>query len=202
LGTILLMKSKYNQLEACTEVIRLMEGRKNESLKIVGMPDEIDRKNKAVDLYVRGLKGEYHLEHTLIESFTGQLADGSRFMGLIFPLQEMLKGKLPAGHFDLIVEAGAITGTLDYKKIQTALEKWVMERSGPLSAKALASKRYQQFREIPPDVPFEVILACDPQLNDVFYVSRYVSGDLEKKNDVNGYNQPLTRSAQNLKKQK
>lgn len=175
------MLLKKNQNEVCDEVIRLMSERKNDSLNVVSTPDEIDRENKAVDLHIKGTKDEYYLEHTLIESFPGQLSGGSRFVSLMVPLQEKIRGKIPSGHFSLLVQAGVITGTLDYKKIQAALERWVIEKAGPLSVKAAQSRRYNQYRETPPDVPFEVILGCDCQLKDSFYVGLYVTGDLELK---------------------
>ena len=173
------MSRKDHQREVCEAVIRLMEARKGESLTVVGAPDESDRSRKAVDLHIRSTRQEYHVEHTLVESFPGQIADGCRIMDLLAPLEKSLEGMLPKGHFTLTVASGATAGATDIGRIQTALERWVLEKAPLLSVQALKRNTYERYRGVPEDVPFEVVLSCDPRLDDRFYIYRFAPAEIE-----------------------
>jgi len=175
------MKQKSHQKELYEAVIHLMEKRKNELLTIIGVPDEIERGKKAVDLHVRGAGIDYYIEHTLIESFPGQICDGSRVMELLAPLEKLLSGKLPQGHFTLTVAAGAIAGATEVDKIQATLKKWIFEKAPLISMEALTKQRYAQCRETPANVPFEVVLSCDSRLEDAFYIARFTPNKIEEK---------------------
>jgi hypothetical protein len=175
------MQQKSHQKEVYQVAIHLMERRKNKSLTIASVPDEIERTKKAVDLHVRGDDTDYYIEHTLIESFPGQISDGSRIMELLAPLEKSLVGKLPRGHFNLTVASGAVAGATDIDKIQAALKKWILEKSPSLSNEASTKQRYTQYREMPTNLPFEVVLSCDPRLEDSFYIARFAPNELEKK---------------------
>lgn len=178
-------KQKNHHKEVYEVVIHLMERRKNKSLAIVGSPDEIERTKKAVDLHVRENNTDYYIEHTLIESFLGQISDGSRIMRLLAPLEKSLIGELPPGHFTLIVASGATADVThvdkNADKIQAAFKRWILDKSVALSNEALIKKRYMQYREMPPNVPFEVVLSCDPELDNSFYIARFAPDEIEKK---------------------
>jgi len=175
------MKQKMHQKEVCEAVIGLMEKRKNESIKKVSVPDENERNKKAVDLHLSGDNTEYHLEHTLIESFPEQITDGKRIMNLLAPLEKTLASRMPPGHFGLAVSSGAVAGATDTKNIQSSLTKWILEKAPLLSEQASAKKVYIRHREIPPNVPFEVELSCESRLDDGFYVCRFAPEELEVK---------------------
>ena len=175
------MEQKTHQEEIYEVVIHLMERRKNKSLTITSVPDEVERNKKAVDLHVRGEDIDYYIEHTLIESFPGQISDGWRIVELLDPLEKSLIGKLPPGHFTLAVACGAVAGATEVDKIQAALKKWILEKSPSLSKEASIKRRYTQYREIPTNVPFEVVLSCEPRLDDCLYIARLVPPELEEK---------------------
>lgn len=173
------MQKNKHQQEVCNVVINLMAKRKNETLQIVGIPDAVERNKKAVDLHIKGIatNTEYHIEHTLMESFPGQITDGVRFLNLLVPIEKSIARKLPPSHFYLTVAAGAVTGATDSKKIQGELEKWIIEKAPVLFAEASKIRRYHQIREVVPNVPFEVVLSCEPKLEKCFYVARSVSSE-------------------------
>lgn len=173
------MPQYSNEKEVCDILVRYIEKRKNISLRTVSKPDRVERNRKAVELHLRSDNTDYYIEHTLIESFPKQIEDGEHFKDLLNPLEKVLIGKLPAGHFVLAVSSGAVAGATETDKIQSLLEKWVLEKAPSLVTEGSKKRNYVNCYERPPNVPFEVFLSYDPRLENVFYIARIAPKDLE-----------------------
>ena len=61
----------------------------------IAQPDVIDRQHEAVELVVGSSTARFAIEHTRIESFPDQIADGKAFQQLMEPLETGLRGRFP-----------------------------------------------------------------------------------------------------------
>lgn len=95
------MKSD-NQDEACEFVREIISARTREPIALTERPDRERRDIKAVEELWESSSHRYAVEHTLIESFEGQLANLARIERLLVPVKDMLAGRVP-GRFALAV---------------------------------------------------------------------------------------------------
>src|SRR5688572_11869126 len=94
-----------NEQAVCDFVRSILSVAVGAPLTVTGQPDREDRSRKSVEeLWAAGANG-FAIEHTLLESFVGQLDDDAKFVKLIAPLEHLLAGQLP-GTYSLMVEAG------------------------------------------------------------------------------------------------
>lgn len=76
-------------------------------------PDEMNRRDRAVDLLGRDLQGAARLvlEHTLVESFLDQRTAQIAAVQMFEPLERKLSGRVPApGHYNLAIKPPAVLG--------------------------------------------------------------------------------------------
>ena len=95
-----------NQELACLVVLDDLSERLGEFIDVVGRPDEEERQLEAMDMLARSESRQFAIEHTRIESFSGQIADGVAFVKLLVSLETELFAGL-AGHYWLTVPADA-----------------------------------------------------------------------------------------------
>ncbi len=95
------MKSD-NQDEVCEFVREIVSVRTREPIALTERPDRERRNIKAVEELWASSNQRYAVEHTLIESFEGQLANLAKIERLLVPVKDMLAGRLP-GRFALAV---------------------------------------------------------------------------------------------------
>lgn len=149
-----------NEQAVCKQVVRFLEERFRERLRVTAEPDKADRQSPAVELFFESASEQYAMEHTRIESFSEQISDGKAFGDLLEPLEGELDGRLP-GHFWLIVPVGATRGCKqsEHAAIRERIRDWIVQRVQKLNGKT-ESGCEGDFRvtEQPAGVPFPVTL--------------------------------------------
>ena len=91
-----------NQDDVCGFVREIVAARTREPIALTDRPDVDRRDIKAVEELWESSNHRYAVEHTLIESFDGQLANLAKIERLLVPVKDMLAGRLP-GRFALAV---------------------------------------------------------------------------------------------------
>src|SRR2546430_4394724 len=90
-------------------------------------PDELSRRDRAVDLLGRDPEGRPRLvlEHTLVESFLDQRSKQIAAIAMFKPLERQLSGQMPApGHHNLALKPGTVLGL---KREVRRIREWVAE---------------------------------------------------------------------------
>ena len=148
-----------NEEPICRAVMCLIEGRDGGPMTVTDRPDRTDRRRPAVELLFESPSKRYAIEHTRIESFPSQIADGKAFSDLLEPLETALSGRLP-GCFMLVVAVGATDGirASDHWRIRGLVERWILSRASSLEGQGPSSTVTEQ----PPGVPFPLILHRTP----------------------------------------
>ncbi len=98
-----------NQDEVCEFVREIVSARTREPIVLTGRPDCERRDIKAVEELWESSSRRYAVEHTLIESFEGQVANLAKIERLLVPVKDMLAGRLP-GRFALAVRETDTSG--------------------------------------------------------------------------------------------
>jgi hypothetical protein len=94
-----------NEQAVCDFVRSILSVAVGAPVTVTGQPDREDRSKKNVEELWAAGTNSFAIEHTLLESFVGQLVDDAKFVKLIAPLEQLLAGQLP-GTYSLTVEAG------------------------------------------------------------------------------------------------
>jgi len=107
-----------NEDPVCDFVRRILSAESGTPVEITDYPDRGGRPGKNVEQFWESKTHRFAVEHTLVESFVGQLTDDAKFMQLIAPIEAMLLGRLP-GTYTLGVDVGVSTGArLRYEEAQ------------------------------------------------------------------------------------
>ncbi len=128
------MREPKNGAALCAGALDFLSKRLGEVLRPIAQPDVMDRRNEAVELVAESPSGRFVFEHTRIESFPNQIADGKAFWALMDPLETSLIGTLPSGTYELIIQPGAASRVRarDVAAVRTVIEQWAIAR-GPES---------------------------------------------------------------------
>lgn len=94
-----------NEQAVCDFVRSILSVALGAPLAVTGQPDRENHSSKCVEELWSAGANAFAIEHTLLESFVGQLDDDAKFVNLIAPLEHLLAGHLP-GTYTLTVEAG------------------------------------------------------------------------------------------------
>ncbi len=122
-----------NQNDVCEFVREIVAARTQEPIALVERPDQRRRDIKAVDELWESASRRYAVEHTLIESFPGQLANIETIKRILVPVQERLTGRLP-GRFALAVAAAdTAAARVDFAVAHREIERLILERAGQLA---------------------------------------------------------------------
>ena len=177
-------EQRCHELKVCLAVVRYMSQRAGERLKITRKPDSEIRNARAVDYLVEGPSKHYAMEHTLIESFPGQIASDQRFIQICSRLERenLCGGFLPCGDYVLVViSREEILRSKAWDTIRESLEAWVRTTAPALPAKATAPNGEASVRATPPGVPFEVELHWRKSDDFRFRVRTRTPPELEDK---------------------
>jgi hypothetical protein len=122
-----------NQNNVCEFVREILSARTNEPITLTERPDLTRRDIKAVDELWASPTRSYAVEHTLIESFPGQLANIETIKRFLLPVKERLAGRLP-GRFALAVKAAeTVEARLNYAEAHREIERLILEKAPGLS---------------------------------------------------------------------
>jgi len=174
---------KNHEKQVCDTIIHFITKRKNLTINKICYPDK-EKRNSApsVDRIIKCCGSEIVLEHTLIESYSEQITDSKRVANLLGPLRIKLTGQLPKpGHYELLIDAGAVKGAKDTKNIQTALIKWIKEKAPLLQVGSPNVAPAHYIREKPAGVPFEATLYRFPRHDGELWIKLLAPNNLESK---------------------
>lgn len=153
-----------DELIALCVAQHIADGRDGGTVRIVRQPEREDRTNPVVELVTSDAVGCLAIEHTLIESFTGQIADQRQIQPYVESLPKLLGGDLPeSSRFDINVDPRAVVGV---KKTADAIDAVVVlaRRVAPTLPDGRPDMKGAHIaRSGPPDLPFEVSLARWPR---------------------------------------
>jgi len=138
------------------------------------------RDRPAIEWIYETAKTRFALEHTRIESFPKQIAEGKRFAQLLGPLEEELAGRLP-GAFFLIVDVGvAKAPAQQHAEIRRALAEWILANGGALDPEEKTGPGGNcDIAATPIGVPFEVTLHRDCDYESRLLIMQRFVGDGE-----------------------
>ena len=157
------MANADEQRSICVAVVRAILSRLGkEPSEVTGVeePDKIQQRVQDIDLEFSIGSSRFVMEHTTLETFSGQIAHGTKAWRILGPLEKGLVPQLPCGYFQLSVETGALKGIKDSdaERIQEALAAWVIQKAPLLRAWVPGSSNHC-IEETPPGVPFAVELS-------------------------------------------
>jgi hypothetical protein len=122
-----------NQNDVCAFVREVMAARIGEPIALVERPDQTRRDIKAVDELWESRTRRFAVEHTLIESFPGQLANIETIKRILVPVKERLHGRLP-GRFALAVAAAdTAAARVNFAVAHREIERLILENAGQLA---------------------------------------------------------------------
>ena len=116
-----------NQDDVCEFVREIVSVRTRELITLTERPDRERRDIKAVEELWKSPSHRYAVEHTVIESFDGQLANIAKIERLLVPVKERLAGRLP-GRFALAVrETETSAARVTYEVAHQEVTRLVLE---------------------------------------------------------------------------
>lgn len=132
--------------------------------RVVRIPEHEDRTNPVVELVTEDAVGMLAIEHTLIESYTGQINDGFEVGCFEEPLRAALLNDLPEGsRFDLSLAIRGAKGVRPSATNVAAVAEWV-RATVPTLADGRPGVDGAHFASVgPPTLPFEASLYRWPQ---------------------------------------
>jgi hypothetical protein len=172
-----------NEEEVCQFVIKQLEKRTGQALSVIERPDQVERRAQAVEMVCASASGEtFAIEHTRIESFPQQIADGKSFEDLLGPIELGFAGHAP-GRFSLTVRVGATTQVRQNERhtVRMNLITWIVAKIVEWDKSAVDVDEPVRVSETPPGVPFEVSLARWHRSGNQLLISRFVPDDLEEQ---------------------
>ena len=123
------MTEPKNERAVCLGAVRFLERRRGERIQISSEPDRVERQQQAVEMVAVSDSARFVIEHTRVESFESQIADGKRFSDLIGSLEHSLVPSLPLGTYEIIVPslgAQSVPGR-QAEAVRAAIGAWVVE---------------------------------------------------------------------------
>jgi uncharacterized protein (DUF2249 family) len=122
-----------NQDQVCEFVREIVAARIGEAIALTGRPDRDHRDIKAVEELWESTHHRFAVEHTVIESFSGQLANIAKIERLLVPVNEMLAGRLP-GRFALAVrETETAAARIDFAVAHREVAHLILEAADRLN---------------------------------------------------------------------
>lgn len=158
--------------------MRVLAERNGEQIITVQPVDTVVRDRPAVELVFETPTKKFAIEHTRIESFINQIAEGKRFAQLLGPLEVELAGKLP-GVFFLSVDVGASrVPTVQHDAVRHSLIDWILATGVLLEAEEQTGADGNcDITATPPGVPFEVTLHRDCDYGSGLLIMQNLVGD-------------------------
>lgn len=136
--TTTLMRPK-NEKAVCDFIRKILSVATGADIEVTGLPDRQRRSTQEVEELWASPIHQFAIEHTLLESFVGQLDDDAKFMKLFAPLEPLLVGRLP-GTYVLQVEAGASSSVrARYQTVWLQIAERILEVSPSLDVGAVVA---------------------------------------------------------------
>jgi hypothetical protein len=82
----------------CTFVRQILEARTGEPITVTDRPEAVNRSVPVVEELWESATRRYAVEHTRLESYSGQIENEAKLRQLILPVREFLVGRLPGSH--------------------------------------------------------------------------------------------------------
>lgn len=122
-----------NQDDVCEFVREILSARYEGPIKLTARPDVERRDVRAVEELWESDSHRYAIEHTLIESFPGQVANQAVIDRLLVPVQTALAGRLP-GRFAIAVrEAETSAARIKFEDAHREMERLIVNAAGTLN---------------------------------------------------------------------
>lgn len=142
----------------------IADGRGGGTARIAGQPEREDRTNPVVELVTSDTVGCLAIEHTLIESFTGQIEDQRQIQPYVESLPKLFGDDLPqSSRFDINVNPRAVVGVKKTAEALDAIVAWARRLAPTLPDGRPGVQGAHIARSGPPELPFEVSLARWPR---------------------------------------
>ena len=176
-----------NEGEACNAVVRFIEQRTGGVRCCVRRP-ETDHAGPPVDFRLKIGAVEYAIEHTLIETFTGEISAGVA-LEFFAPVKTALGGKLPgSGIYQVVFPTDPTLGVRRerLKYSQESLIGWIRENAPNLQQRPGGS-RIPPIKGTPSGFPYEIELryaATSRQGTSRLGAVRYLPPDQDSKADL------------------
>lgn len=169
-----------NEQRICKAVMSLVAHRRGERIISAQPVDAVVRDRPAVEWVFDTPTAKFAVEHTRIESFSNQIAEGKLLAQLLGPLEAELAGKLP-GAFFLIVDVSAAKAPMtEHAKIRKVLADWILARGASLEPEEQSGPDGKcDVTEKPAGVPFEVTLHRDADYDSRLFIMQNLPGDRE-----------------------
>lgn len=172
---------RSNQKAKVKALVDYLSEKLNVTSRFHSIPDELERRQKAVDgLYLIG-NIMVAIEHTTLDSVPNQRRQDARFRTLSERLKAELSGKLPSiGAFVLCIGDGEIPTGQDWNDLRNRIAIWCIEKAPSLK---LLKDRSSSVREQPVGVPLELALSLSPFGNGELRIARFTPSQLESLRD-------------------
>lgn len=116
-----------HQDDVCEFVREILAARSGEAILLTGRPDRKQRDSKAVDELWESATRRYAIEHTLVESFDGQLSNIAKIERLLVPVKKMVAGRL-RGRFALAVrEVEASAARINFAEAHQEVARLILD---------------------------------------------------------------------------
>ena len=79
----------------CRFARQIMEARTGEAIRVTDRPELVNRSVPAVEELWESASHRYAVEHTRLESYSGQIQNEAKLRQLILPVRAFLVGRLP-----------------------------------------------------------------------------------------------------------
>jgi hypothetical protein len=159
---------RKNEGPVCDFVRSILSAESGTAVEITAYPDREGRPGKNVEQLWESKTHAFAIEHTLVESFVGQLTDDAKFDKLIAPIEAQLAGNLP-GTYRLGVDVGVSTDArVRYDDAQRRIRAAVIEAAPNLAVDKAVTLTIE-------GIPFPVYLSRRSQDGSKILVRRFVS---------------------------
>ena len=89
----------------CAFVREILSARTGETIVVTDPPEIVNRTVPVVEELWASASRRYAVEHTRLESYSGQIENEARLRRLILPVRELLRAQLPGAHVLTVASA-------------------------------------------------------------------------------------------------
>jgi hypothetical protein len=156
---------KWNEENACNAFIRILNAITGLQYTKHGSPDELNRNRRDVDFILASDTArtpKMAVEHTIIESFEGQIGYVNRSHSVVESINAKCRGKIPTDRYYFLAFPPTLVDSLvgdSRKQCVNSLSPWVVAAGGSLHINNCAETNYEGHK---------ITLMCmgnEPELN-------------------------------------
>jgi len=154
-----------DQDKVIDELLVMLNAHCKGDYRITRRPDKENRRSKEIDAYAEANgRRPLAIEHTSIESFTGQKLDSARFVNVLGPLESELEGVFEF-RLDLTIRVASIVTGVDWRVIRESTKKWLLRNANNLP--------FGRSKHTVPGVPFELAITKHPEEPGKVWIARF-----------------------------